>query len=329
MADPSTLREAQSLIESQGLRFEPDLDDLVGLYDNGRMVGCGARKGYVLKMLAILPDYQGTSVLGELVTRLTLGGMAAGHDTLFIYTQPQSAPSFQSLNFRLLVTQGPVALLEHGPGLEAYLGDHAAQIAPGQNGAVVINGNPFTLGHLHLVETAAQRVDRLYLFVVREDRSAFPFDVRFRLAQEATAHLENVVVLDTSRYAVSAGTFPSYFLKRLDEVAMAQMGIDVRLFAQRIAPKFHITTRFVGEEPHCTTTAAYNQVMSEVLHEHAIQWVEVPRILAGGSPISATRVRQAIIDNEIDALKNLVPESTFEFLRSAPARPIADCLRSC
>jgi len=329
VTDPSTQREAQSLIESQGLRYEPDLDDLVGLYDNGRMVGCGARKGYVLKMLAILPDYQGTSVLGELVTKLTLGGMAAGHDTLFIYTLPQSAPSFQALNFRLLVTQGPVALLEHGPGLEAYLGDHAAQISPGQNGAVVINGNPFTLGHLHLVETAAQRVDRLYLFVVREDRSAFPFDVRFRLAQEATAHLENVVVLDTSRYAVSAGTFPSYFLKHLDEVAMAQMGIDVRLFAQRIAPKFHITTRFVGEEPLCTTTAAYNQVMSEVLYEHAIQWVEVPRILAGGSPISATRVRQAFVDNEIEALKHLVPESTLEFLRSEPARPIADCLRSC
>lgn len=329
MADPFTQREAQSLIQSQGLRFEPDLDDLVGLYDQGRMVGCGARRGYVLKMLAILPDYQGTSVLGELVTKLILGAMAAGHDSLFIYTTPQSAPSFQALNFRLLVTQGPVALLEHGPGLEAYLGAHAALIAPGQNGAVVINGNPFTLGHMHLVETAAQQVDRLYLFVVREDRSVFPFDVRFRLAQEGTAHLENVVVLDTSRYAVSAGTFPSYFLKRLDEVAMAQMGIDVRLFAQRIAPKFHITSRFVGEEPHCPTTAAYNQVMSEVLQEHAIQWVEVPRILAGGSPISATRVRQVFVDSNTEALKNLVPESTLDYLCSAAARPIADCLRSC
>ena len=86
------------------------------------------------------------------------------------------------------------------------------------------------------MECAAQRVDRLYLFVVREDRSVFPFDVRFRLALEATAHIRNVTVLDTSRYAVSAGTFPSYFLKRLDEVATAQMQIDLLLFAQRIAP---------------------------------------------------------------------------------------------
>ena len=94
------------------------------------------------------------------------------------------------------------------PACGAYLASHASQITQGHNGAVVINGNPFTLGHLHLVEYAAQRVDRLYLFVVREDRSVFPFAVRFRLAQEATAHLRNVTVLDTSRYAVSAGTFP-------------------------------------------------------------------------------------------------------------------------
>ena len=328
MPHPSLLREAKALVESQGLRFEPDLDDLVGLYENSRMVACGARKGYVLKMLVIAPDHQGTAALGELVTKLTLSGMSAGHDTLFIYTLPQNAPSFQALNFRLLVAQGSVALLEHGPGLEAYLNAHAAQILPGHNGAVVINGNPFTLGHLYLVETAARRVDHLYLFVVREDRSVFPFEVRFRLASQATAHLRNVTILDTSRYAVSAGTFPSYFLKRLDEVALAQMGIDIRLFAQRIAPRFHIQCRFVGEEPHCATTSAYNQVMSEVLAEHAIQWMEVPRIQSGSAAISATRVRAAILANDTASLPTLVPPSTLEFLRSSAAQPIAERLRA-
>ena len=326
MFDPTTLRDAKTLIEAQGLRFESDFDDLVGLYDNGRMIGCGARQGYVLKMLAIAPDHQGTHVLGELVTKLTLSGLAANHDTLFVYTLPQNAPSFQSLNFRLLVTQGSVALLEHGPGLEAYLATHATEITAGRNGAVVLNGNPFTLGHLHLIEAAARQVDRVYVFVVREDRSVFPFAVRFRLASEATAHLTNVTVLDTSRYAVSAGTFPSYFLKRLDEIALAQMGVDVRLFAQRIAPAFHVATRFVGEEPHCTTTAAYNQVMAEVLAEHAIRCVEIPRIRAGASAISATRVRKAIAQKALDTLETLLPPATLAYLNSPAARPTLERL---
>lgn len=328
MFDPPSPREARELIESQGLRFEPEYDELMGLYEAGRLVACGARSGYVLKMLAIAPSHQGTDALGALVTQLTLSGMAAGHDTLFVFTRPQNAASFQALNFRLLASHGAVALLEHGPGFEAYAADHADLITPGRNGAIVLNGNPFTRGHLHLVESAAPQVDRLFLFVVREDRSAFPFEVRFRLAAEATAHLANVRVLDTSRYAVSAGTFPSYFLKQLDEVAASQMRIDLSLFAERIAPRFGIVTRFVGEEPLCPTTAAYNQAMAEVLGAKGIHWVKIPRIEAGGLPISATRVRAAFAGNGFETLKTLVPPTTLHFLQSPAACPIAERLRT-
>lgn len=326
--DQPALSDARRLIESHGLRFEPEFDDLVGLFEDGQLVACGARAGYVLKMLAIAPSHQGTDALGGLVTELLRSAISAGQDTVFIFTSPQNVASFETMNFRMLVTHGQTALLEHGPGLEAYIASHASQITQGNNGAVVINGNPFTLGHLHLVEVAARQVERLYLFVVREDKSVFPFDVRFRLAQEATAHLRNVTVLDTSRYAVSAGTFPSYFLKRLDQVATAQMQIDLLLFAQRIAPRFHVACRFVGQEPNCETTAAYNKMMAEVLGAHAIRCVELPRILAGGMPISATRVREAFAGNDFDILGELVPSSTLAFLKSPSARDIAERLRT-
>jgi [citrate (pro-3S)-lyase] ligase len=326
--DRPELNEARALIESQGLRFEPEFDDLAGLFENGQLVACGARAGYVLKMLAIAPSHQGTDALGRLVTQLILSAISAGHDTVFVFTLPQNVASFEALNFRLLVTTSQAALLEHGPGIQDYLASHASQITPGRNGAVVINGNPFTKGHLYLVECAAQRVDRLYLFVVREDRSVFPFAVRFRLAQEATAHLRNVTVLDTSRYAVSAGTFPSYFLKRLDEAALAQMQIDLCLFAEHIAPRFHIACRFVGQEPLCPTTAAYNRLMAEVLGEHGIEWVELPRVRVGDLPISATQVRKAFAENDMETLRDLVPPTTLEFLQSPPARPIAERLRT-
>jgi [citrate (pro-3S)-lyase] ligase len=318
--------EARRLIESCGLRFEPCFDDLAELYDQGRLVACGARAGYVLKMLAIAPSHQGGDLLGELLTRLIQSGLAAGEDTLFVFTPPQNVPSFQALNFRLLAAHGQAALLEHGPGFPAYLAAQSARITPGRNGAVVINGNPFTLGHRHLVEVAARQVDRLYLFVVREDRSVFPFDVRFRLAREATAHLANVTVLDTSRYAVSAGTFPAYFMKRLDGVAEAQMRMDLHVFAEVLAPPFHVAARFAGSEPLCPTTAAYNRVMAEVLGEAGIDMVEVPRSGSGGLPISATRVRAALVAGDFQAIEALVPPATLDYLRSPAARAITERL---
>lgn len=322
------MSEARQLIESQGLRFEPHFDDLVGLFDDGTLVACGARTGYVLKMLAIAPSHQGTDALGELVTQLIQSAMSAGQDTVFLFTPPQNVASFESLNFRLLVACGEAALLEHGPGIQEYLASHASQITQGYNGGVVVNGNPFTNGHLYLVECAAQRVDRLYLFVVREDRSVFPFTDRFRLAQEATAHLRNVTVLDTSRYAVSAATFPSYFVKRLDDVALRQMQIDLTLFAERIAPWFHVACRFVGDEPLCRTTAAYNKIMAEVLEANSIKCIELPRVRARGLPVSATQVRKAFAENDTTSLRELVPPATLQFLQSPSAQSIAERLRS-
>jgi [citrate (pro-3S)-lyase] ligase len=315
--------EARRLIEAQGLSFEDDADDLAGIYDSGRLVAVGARAGYVLKMFAIDEAYQGGEALGALATTLTSLARTAGHESLFVFTRPEHAPSFEQCHFRVLVDSGPVVLLECGPGLEAYLEEHRDVIRPGLNGAVVVNGNPFTRGHLHLVEKAADHVDTLYLFVVREDRSVFPFDARIRLAREATSHLPNVAVLDTSRYAVSAGTFPSYFLKKTDEKARLQMEVDARLFATRLAPVFDIRERLVGTEPYCETTALYNRVMAEVLPIFGIGIVEVQRAGDDAGVFSATRVRDALAAGKLDSVETMVPPATMAFLRSEEGRAIA------
>jgi [citrate (pro-3S)-lyase] ligase len=163
--------------------------------------------------------------------------------------------------------------------------------------------------------------------VVREDRSVFPFSARARLAREATAHLPNVLVLDSSRYAVSAGTFPSYFLRRCDDLAREQMQIDVRLFGQHLAPAFSVDTRFVGHEPYSPMTAAYNLVLAEILPEYGIHLQEVPRRRlddagAGGEFISATRVRSAFAEGAFDRLSRLVPRPTLDYLRSPEGEAI-------
>jgi [citrate (pro-3S)-lyase] ligase len=320
--------DARRLIESQDLTFEPGCDDLVGIYDGGRLVAAAARAGYVLKMFAIEPAYQGGEVLGALATALADLGRRAGHDSLFLFTRPEHAASFEQCHFRLLVASGPVTLLECGPGLPAYLEATRPLRRPGLNAAVVVNGNPFTRGHQYLVEKAVDHADTLYLFVVREDRSVFPFDVRVRLARDATAHLPRVVVLDTSRYAVSAGTFPAYFLRARDEKARLQMELDIRLFATRIAPEFDIRARVVGHEPYCEATAAYNRVMGDLLPLFGIDLVEIRRAGDDQGFFSASRVRAALAAGDADTVARLVPPSTLAFLRSAEGAEVAARLRA-
>jgi len=321
------LLEARALIERSGLAFDDRYDELVGCYDAGRLCAAGARDGKVLKMLAVDAAYQSGPVLGELATALVSRAIGAGHDSVLVFTRPQNAPSFEALNFRLLAQQGLAALLEFGPGIERWLHSHAALRRRGINGAVVMNANPFTLGHRELALRAAGEVDHLYVFVVREDRSAFPFDARMRLVREGLADVANALVLDTGDYLVSAATFPSYFLKRDDPVARIQMELDVTLFATCIAPWFAIRRRFVGTEPGCALTNAYNETMKRLLPGLGIELTECERKTRGAQAISASRVRALLARGDVEALEALVPPSTLRYLRSDDARATLERLR--
>ena len=319
----SDIAAAKRLIERHDLSFEAGFDNLVGIFEQDELIAVGARAGNVLKMLAVEAEHQGGSLLGEIVTMLVARGYAAGFDSLFVYTKPEYASSFQALNFKLLASAAKVALLEYGNGLKNWLAAQDAPIRTGINGAVVMNCNPFTLGHRYLVETAARQVDHLYLFVVREERSAFPFEVRMRLVREGVRDLANVIVLDTGNYLVSSATFPTYFLKKDDPVARIQMELDVTLFATRIAPHFGISRRFVGSEPLCPLTNAYNETMREHLPAHGIALVEIERkAVSSDDVISASRVRELIAHHDLTKLQNFVPASTLAFLLSEEAAPL-------
>jgi [citrate (pro-3S)-lyase] ligase len=313
---------ARDFLAAQGLAFEPPFEDLVGVFEAGELVAAGARDRDVLKMLAVAPAARGGPLLGELVTELARRGYAAGYDALLVFTRAASAGSFEALGFELLASDGHAALLEHGGGLRRWLEACRAAVRAGANGAAVMNCNPFTLGHRHLVEQAAAAVDTMYVLVVREDRSAFPFDVRLRLVREGTADLANVRVLDTSRYAVSAGTFPAYFLERGADVAAVQMRLDLLVFGRHIAPFFGVGRRFFGTEPLCPTTRAYNAAMRRVLPALGVEAVEILRKEARGAAISASSVRRALRDGDLASALELVPETTAAFLRSGAGREL-------
>lgn len=181
-------------------------------------------------------------------------------------------------------------------------------------GAVVMNCNPFTLGHRYLIEKALEQCDYLVIFAVEEDRSDFPFADRLRLIDEGVADLKNVVVIPSGRFVLSSLTFSEYFNKSEMQDRTIDTSLDVKVFAQEIAPCLNIKKRFAGEEPFDSVTRQYNESMRTILPEYNIEFVEIPRLELEGEVVSASCVRTLLKERNFDAIKTVVPETTFKYL---------------
>ena len=184
----------------------------------------------------------------------------------------------------------------------------------GTIGAIVMNCNPFTLGHKYLICESAKKVDHLYIFVVEEDKSFFPFKDRIELVKAGTAEFNNVVVVPSGKLIISSVTFPGYFLKDSPDSIGVDTSMDVDIFAKYIAGPLRITKRFVGEEPLDIVTRSYNKSMKEILPRYKIQVDEISRKEMAGKVISASRVRKALKDEDFDIISQLVPETTLNYL---------------
>ena len=205
--------------------------------------------------------------------------------------------------------------------IDRYLGPVRAalpSLPPGKTaGAIVMNCNPFTYGHRHLIERAAGEVDRLYVFVVEEDKSFFKFADRLEMVKAGVADLPNVAVFPSGRFMISSLTFPEYFMKDYVKERNFDVSSDVRTFCERIAPGLGITVRFAGAEPFDPVTANYNACMARLLPRHGIRFCEVPRFeVAGRGAVNATEVRRLVAAADWTALEALVPPSTLEIVRA-------------
>ena len=185
-----------------------------------------------------------------------------------------------------------------------------------KHGAIVMNCNPFTRGHQYLIEIAASKVDVLYIFVVEENRSFFPFKDRMDLVKKGTAHLNNVVVLPSGKFIISATTFPGYFYKDGNKEIEVDTSFDIEIFGKYIAPALDIKIRFAGEEPNDFVTRKYNEEMEETLPKHNVEFIEIKRKEAGGQVISASLVRKLLEKRDFEKIKPLVPQDTFNYLIS-------------
>ena len=201
--------------------------------------------------------------------------------------------------------------------LQAYVDILKQYKRPGKNGAIVMNCNPFTNGHLYLIEKAAMQVDHLFIFVVEEDKSYFSFSDRIDLVRKGVAgQVQNVTVIPSGKFVISTETFPEYFVKdALDTDIYIDTSYDIEIFAAYIAPALNIGIRFVGEEPFDYVTKQYNRDMKKILPQYGIEVMVVPRKSdARGDAISASTVRKLLEAGNMEEIKAIVPESTYQYL---------------
>jgi len=331
--DKKQMNMVKDFLTQQQLKFELPVDALFVAVDGQRIIGTGAVQGKIIKMLAVDPAYRGSNIIGMMLSRLVSESFQMGQDHLFIYTKPESAKTFEHLGFYEIARTGHVALLENKKnGVLEHLTplvDLEAESAysPANIGAVVVNCNPFTKGHKHLIETASSSVDLLYIFVLSEDRSTFPFEDRIQLVKQGVKHLSNVIVFPSGSYMVSGATFPTYFLGDDQDQIRTQTELDAQVFASKIAKILNIQTRYLGEEPYNPVTDTYNQTLKHVLHRHDIGVEIIKRKAHDGKAISASNVRAYLASGDWKALREIVPETTWNYLVSEKASEIVEKIK--
>lgn len=347
---PRQRQRIEAFLKRNGLRFDDMHYYAAITDDDGEMIAGGGLKGNVIKCVAVDDAHKGEAIANTLISHLIAHANEEGHSNVMLFTKPKNRQLFESLSFRLLAEAPEAVLMETGIGginnmveqlkkikeegevckennkeckeeektnLNITTPQHLNPSTPQplttttpRRGVVVMNCNPFTLGHRYLIEQAAKQVERLFVMVVREDCSLFAYAERKAMVEQGVAHLENVTVIDGSEYAISQATFPTYFLKRLDDAADTQMLLDLDLFRRHIAPALGATVRFVGTEPTDQLTRRYNQLMHEVLADVR----ETARLEKEGNAVSASRVRKAMEQGDMSTIRQLVPPTTLPYI---------------
>lgn len=318
------IREERVLIEAFLARFDlvldQDVDHTYYFEEANQIVATLSTAGDTIKALAVDPDFQGESLALQLFEVAINQFAKKGIDSYRVFTKAKYIPQFASLKMRLVSSTGNVAILEGGRNgieetiqgirdtIESITKTDLSQL---NLGTVVVNCNPVTKGHLGLMEYAAKQHDFLIVFVLEEDRSYFTFQERYALLHLALLNVENAILVPSSKYIVSALTFPSYFLKTVAERDVEHAKLDAILFRDHFMPSLHLQKRYIGTETD-PVMILYNNTLLDILHGK-IELIQ--RFTQDDSVISASRVRKLIQQGEIEQALALVPEGTRGLLR--------------
>ncbi len=329
LAMPLWKRKVEQFLEANQLRLDAlDYYAIVTRRESDEILAGGGLQGDIVKCIAVSEQLRDEHISNRLISHLMSEASQRGHQSVKVFTKPQNRQIFESLGFRV-VGEAPLAILmENGRGIEKYV-----ELLKGLNvellkncqlstvnsqlsfGVIVMNANPFTRGHQYLIEQAAQQVEHLFVIPVKEDKSLFRYAERKAMmekfiTQQPSAITQKITICDGSDYAISAATFPTYFLKKLDDAADTQMLLDLDIFRRHIAPALGATIRFVGSEPDDALTRRYNELMREMLPDVR----EIERLQENGEVVSASKVRKALENGDFQRAAALVPPTTIPYL---------------
>ncbi|MBE9909418.1 [citrate (pro-3S)-lyase] ligase [Enterococcus casseliflavus] len=325
--------QVTELLKKEDIRMDKNLEYTCGIFDSEHnLIATGSCFGNTLRCLAVSNQYQGEGLMNLIVTHLVNYQFNRGIFHLFVYTKTGCESIFKTLGFyRIAKVANQLVFLENKKnGFESYLHQLQANTesvsSDSKISAIVMNANPFSLGHQYLIEKASKESDLVHVFVVSEDTSVFPFSVRKQLIEKGTSHLNNIVIHPTGPYMISNATFPSYFQKDEESVIRSHALLDVVLFEQ-IALKLKIKFRYVGEEPFSMVTGIYNQIMKEEFSKIGLKLIEIKRKENNKQIISASKIRQAIKNDDMDIVKTMVPETTLNYILSNDAISVIQKLK--
>lgn len=308
------------------LKLDEHLDELYYIEEKGEIIATGGISGSILKCIAVKEN--DTNIINKVMSHLINRAYSLGYLELFIYTKPDTYSSFEYFGFKKIAQTPNLVLMENSTdGIEKYKRNLLKDFKEGDVGAVVVNCNPFTLGHRYLIEYAASHVDHLHVFVVTEDASTFPTETRYKLIEKGVSDIENITLHRGENYIISSATFPSYFLKDDLDLAVEQARLDLNIFSEHIAKELNIKKRFVGEEPFNETTRKYNETMKEILWQYGIEVIEIPRKTIGETVVSASTVRKCLYEDDYKTLETIVPKSTYDYLCSGEAQEIINRIK--
>ncbi|WP_301099606.1 [citrate (pro-3S)-lyase] ligase [Otariodibacter sp.] len=324
ITDHLKISQIESFLHRNNLSLDMSIIEFIVAYDdNYNIIACGGVAPNIIKCVAIDKSYRGQCLALTLITEVINLAYDLGYSELFIFTKPEYEQLFKQCGFFLISSAYPNAiLLENSKNrLKEQCEKWKKLRVDGKKiGSIVMNANPFTLGHRYLIEQSLKMCDHLHVFVLQEDASMFSYQDRLALVKQGVQDLKNVSVHNSSPYIISKATFPDYFIKDKKILENTYLEIDLKIFRKFIAPSLGITHRFVGTEPICPVTSEYNKNMFYWLQDAdmdapPINVIEFERKNYHQKPISASLVRSLLQRKSYKELLNYVPSSTFSFLR--------------
>lgn len=315
-------KDVEKFLKNFDIDYEKDVEYTIVARDGDKIIGTGSAAGRVLKCFAIDGTYQGMGITNTIITMLLEYQYNRGNNHLFIFTKPGNIKIFSDFGFSVVEQTEDVALLDNRiQELYKILDDLRDER---ESGAIVLNANPMTKGHLYLIEKARENTELLHVFMVEEDSSKFPFEFRYNIVKNELSRFDDVVLHRGNDYIISKNTFPTYFYKDEKTILKAYSELDTKIFGRYFAEALNIKKRFVGTEVKDVVTKNYNETMKRILPQFDVELIEIPRVESDGEVISASRVRALIADGKLEESFKYLPEATIKALKSEEGKKIID-----